>query len=161
MAAMSGSDRAPIPVPTQSLLADAIVFATYAHRDQLDKAGVPYIFHPLRVMMGQPDETRRIVAVLHDVVEDCPVSLPEIAMRFGPVIAEAVDALTRRKDETYRAFTARAAQHPIARDVKRADIADNLSPERMAALPLDVQIGLTKRYRRALAELKEQEALHG
>ena len=55
----------------QSMLNDAIVIAIKAHADQTDKAGQPYILHPLRVMLAQRTDEARIVAVLHDVVEDC------------------------------------------------------------------------------------------
>ncbi|OWK29807.1 HD domain-containing protein [Sphingomonas mucosissima] len=103
--------------PARSLLDAAIVLATDAHRGQVDKAGAPYILHPLRVMLAQADDARRIAAVLHDVVEDCAVAPDTIRARFGDAVADAVVALTRRHDEDYDAFVTRCAADPIARDV--------------------------------------------
>lgn len=106
----------------------AIVWAVEAHEGQLDKNGEPYILHPLRVMLavGPAD---RIVAVLHDVVEDCEkVGLGDILAWFGEDVRAAVDALTRRPDEMYHDFIKRCAENPTARSVKIADIKDNLRP---------------------------------
>jgi (p)ppGpp synthase/HD superfamily hydrolase len=101
---------------SRSLLDEAIVLATDAHRGQVDEAGAAYILHPLRVMLAQGDDVRRIAAVLPDVVEDCDVTPDAIRARFGDVVADAVVALTRRDDEDYDAFVARCAENPIARD---------------------------------------------
>lgn len=109
-------------------LTNAIAIAVEAHRGQLDKAGEPYILHPLRVMLAVQGETARIAAVLHDVIEDQPKSLSfdDIAIMFGAEVWHTVDALTRRKSEHYFDYVKRAAAHPIARDVKIADVTDNL-----------------------------------
>ncbi|SCW95376.1 HD domain-containing protein [Ancylobacter rudongensis] len=114
----------------------AIVIATEAHAGQTDKAGQPYILHPLRVMTslgvnaGQP---LRIVAVLHDVLEDCEAWTPNLlrAEGFDPRIVEAVEAITKRKHvETYGEYIQRVRANPLARLVKIADIEDNLHPDR-------------------------------
>lgn len=138
--------------PTPSLLDDAIVLATGAHRGQVDKAGAPYILHPLRVMLTQTDNVRRIVAVLHDVVEDCGIAPDTVRARFGDAVADAVVALTRGEGEDYDAFIARCAADPIARDVKRADIADNLDLSRLSTIT-DRDRDRAAKYRRALAQL--------
>lgn len=82
-----------------SPLDDAIVLATHAHQGQIDKAGAPYILHPLRVLLAQADDVRRITAALHDVVEDRAVTPATIRACFGDVVADAVeasrDAMTR------------------------------------------------------------------
>lgn len=138
--------------PSPSLLDEAILLATSAHRGQVDKAGAPYILHPLRVMLSQTDDVRRIAAVLHDVVEDCGIAPDTIRDRFGDAVADAVVALTRREDEDYDAFIARCAADPIARDVKRADIADNLDLSRLSTIT-DRDRDRAAKYRRALARL--------
>lgn len=107
----------------------AIEVAVDAHFSQYDKNGEPYILHPLRVMLAQEDEVSRIVAVLHDTVEDSnTVGHGDILALFGESVHAAIVALTRRGDETYEAFIDRAKADPIARRVKIADIKDNLRP---------------------------------
>jgi guanosine-3',5'-bis(diphosphate) 3'-pyrophosphohydrolase len=126
----------------------AILIATIAHAGQVDKAGQPYILHPLRVMLRLSTEPERIAAVLHDVLEDCRGwTLERLRGHFGPEVASAVDALTRREGETYRQYILRAAADPIARAVKVADLHDNLDPSRPP------EPSLEKRYLRALADL--------
>lgn len=129
------------------------MFATHAHQGQVDKAGAPYILHPFRVMLAQADDVRRITAVLHDVVEDCAVTPATIRARFGDAVADAVVALTRRDDEDYGAFVARCAANEIARDVKRADITDNLDLSRLPVVTNRDRQRADK-YRRALALLQ-------
>ena len=113
----------------------AIEIALYAHANDDDKGGEPYIRHPLRVMEAMDTETERIVAVLHDVVEDSEGTLNQIEKEFDGEVRNAVDALT--KDEEIRKqmddkeyylteFIPQAADNEIARKVKRADIKDNM-----------------------------------
>lgn len=134
-------------------LAKAVILARKAHRGQLDKTGLPYIEHPMRVMDSVPGIEQKIVAVLHDVVEDTSVTLDDLR-RFGfeEELVQAVDSVTRRKGETYREFTLRAKQNRIGRTIKIADIRDNM--KRMKGLPESEQVGMTKRYEKALAELE-------
>jgi (p)ppGpp synthase/HD superfamily hydrolase len=111
----------------------AIAIAAEAHAGQLDKAGQPYILHPLRVMLRMTSVEERIVAVLHDVVEDTEVTL-EVprAEGFLPEIISAVDALTKRQGESRVDAAYRAKQDPIARLVKLADNAENMDLSRIA-----------------------------
>ncbi len=134
-------------------LEDAIILACSAHRGQFDKGGAPYILHPLRVMLGISGDDQRIAAVLHDVVEDSGIDPAVIADRFGDDVAQAVVALSRRDDEDYDAFIERCARNPIARDVKRADIEDNLDLSRLIRITAsDRERG--EKYRRALDRLE-------
>lgn len=111
---------------------DAIALALQAHRGQLDRAGQPYILHPLRVMMLVSGSEARIVAVLHDVVEDTPTTLDDLrALGYSEAIVTAVDHLTRRDDETYEQFIERIKPHPLARHVKLADLMDNMDLRRI------------------------------
>lgn len=105
----------------------AIQIAAEAHAGQTDKAGEPYILHPLRVMLRVRTEDERIAAVLHDVVEDTPMTLENlVADGFRPSVIEAIEALTKRPGETRLTAAARAAQNVIAREVKLADNAENM-----------------------------------
>lgn len=129
----------------------AIVLCIEAHDGQVDKAGKPYAAHPLRVGFSLWEGTTEdmfCAAVLHDVVEDTAISLDYISHEFGLCVADAIDALTRRKTETYTQFIARCSLNAIAKRVKLADIEDNMRPERIAALPVSEQ-GITRRYEKA------------
>lgn len=110
-------------------LTNAIQIATDLHDGQTDKSGQPYILHPLRVMLTMNDDLHRIVAVLHDVAEDCEDGWRALHnANFGDEVLDAIDALTRKEGETYEDFIQRAGSNPISRQVKIADIQDNLRP---------------------------------
>jgi (p)ppGpp synthase/HD superfamily hydrolase len=133
-------------------LEDAIALACRAHRGQFDKSGKPYILHVLRVMLKQTDPVARIVAALHDVVEDSPTSLADLrAAGYSGDICAAVDALTRRDTETYDEMIARVSANPLARQVKLADLEDNMDPARR--LPGESEIERQEKYARAHAAL--------
>lgn len=137
-----------------STLERAIVIATEAHQGAVDKAGAPYILHPLRVMLRVTDPHARMAAVLHDVVEDSDWTLDRLrAEGFHQDVLAAVDGLTRRSDETYEQFVDRAGRHPIARLVKLADIEDNLDLSRIAQ-PTEKDYARIERYRLAKTRLE-------
>jgi (p)ppGpp synthase/HD superfamily hydrolase len=141
-----------------STLEDAIALAALAHHGQVDKAGEAYILHPLRVMLRTGSDLERMVAVLHDVVEDTPYTLDALRrLGFPPEVVEAVDALTRREDEgeSYEAFVLRAGRNPLARHVKIADLEDNMDMTRIAD-PQEKDHQRLERYRRALELLQGQ-----
>jgi len=113
-------------------LEDAIVLAAESHRGQVDKAGAPYILHPLRVMLRLKDAADRIAAVLHDVLEDTAITVEFLRERgYSEEVLNALDALTRRAGESYADFIERAAGNPLARRVKLADLADNMDVSRL------------------------------
>jgi (p)ppGpp synthase/HD superfamily hydrolase len=77
-----------------------LALACASHRGQMDKAGQPYILHPLRLMLGFESMSEQIVAVLHDVVEDSLITLERLLeLGFDPSVVNAIDALTRRQGE--------------------------------------------------------------
>ena len=136
---------------------DAIIFATEAHRGQVDKAGNPYILHPLRLMCSQQNDTERIIAVLHDVVEDTDYTLDDLRkMGYEEDIVEAVDCLTRREDETYEEFIHRIKPNRLARRVKLADLQDNMDIRR-AGLLQEKDLERLQRYQNAWFELAKDE----
>jgi (p)ppGpp synthase/HD superfamily hydrolase len=131
----------------------AIALASQAHFGQVDKAGAPYILHPLRVMMAMGDDDSRVVAILHDVVEDSDITLDDLrAEGFPALVVDAIDALTRRQGEAYEAFILRVGQNSIARSVKIADLHDNLDVSRFSGAELDAR--LLERLKRYLSALQ-------
>lgn len=134
-------------------LKDAIELAVKAHEGQKDLSGKAYILHPMRVMasLGSYGATAMIVGVLHDVVEDTKITLKEIEEVFGKEVADGVDAVSRREGEDYFEYIRRAAQHPIGKLVKAADLRDNMLPERTQGLRLKSLLG---KYSKALDILR-------
>lgn len=137
----------------------AISLATEVHAGQTDKARTTYIRHPLRVMAQMETEIERIVAVLHDVVEDSEYTLNDIQAEFDTDIRNAVEALTKREDEQddYMAFIERAAANPIATQVKLADLEDNMDLTRLDDVDDDV-IEKQRQYHEAWKRLQRVAA---
>lgn len=115
------------------LLAQAIELAAARHNGQFDRAGKPYILHCLAVMKAvEPSGyNAAITAVLHDIVEDTDVTIAEVTKWFGKEIGQAVDAITKRKDEGYHEYLKRVKANKIARLVKIADLRHNSDLSRM------------------------------
>ena len=144
-----------------SMLEEAITIAVEAHRGPRDKAGAPYILHPLRMMGGLQTEDEKIVAVLHDVVEDSDWTLDRLQARgFSPPVLRAVDALTRRPGESYEAFIDRAKADSVARRVKIADLEDNMDIRRIGEVTEKDAARLTK-YHRSWVSLTRQAPVSG
>lgn len=138
----------------QVLLAKQI--ATKAHEGQVDKVGDPYIGHPARIAASLPESEvdGRIVAWLHDVVEDTTVTLNDLEQAgFPSEIIVAVDAITHRDDESNDEYYARVRANPIALRVKLADIADNSNEERRARLDPETAERLRVKYKEAIQVL--------
>ena len=100
----------------------ARLLATQAHSGQTDKAGLPYITHPMRVAGRLVTPEAQVVGWLHDTVEDTTVTLSEIEARFGPDTAAAVDAISRRDGEAWSDYLDRVAANPVARQAKISDL---------------------------------------
>lgn len=142
----------------------AFAIASRAHASQVDKGGVPYIFHPLAVAEQMPDSIRRASALLHDVCEDTDVTLGELRQNGIPEpVIEAVQLLTHSPDDgmTYLQYVEHLKGNEIAADVKRADLHHNLAPERQPKEPTDQDISQQRRYHKALAILGEQYPNNG
>jgi (p)ppGpp synthase/HD superfamily hydrolase len=120
----------------------------------VDKAGAPYILHPLRMMLSVRSPEARMAAVLHDVVEDTSVTLEQLrAEGFPEAVLVAVAALTKREGEDYEAFIRRVAADPIAREVKLADLRDNADLSRIAD-PTEKDWARIEKYRSAIEYLE-------
>jgi (p)ppGpp synthase/HD superfamily hydrolase len=115
----------------------AIEIAVSAHKGVKDKGGNPYILHPLRVMLSLNSEEEKIVGVLHDVVEDAEDWTFEKLQDegFSTLILEGLKSVTKTsEDENYNEFVQRALANTIGRQVKIADIKDNLDVTRLDIL---------------------------
>ena len=111
----------------------AIEIAAKFHSGQVDKAGQPYVLHPLRLMFAVRTPQERMAAVLHDVVEDTDMTLADLAREgFSQEVVAAVQALTKLTGESRIDAAYRASADPIARAVKLADVADNMDLLRIA-----------------------------
>jgi guanosine-3',5'-bis(diphosphate) 3'-pyrophosphohydrolase len=116
-----------------STIEKAIELAARMHAGDVDKAGAPYIFHPLRLMFAVETPVQKMVAVLHDIVEDTPMTLADLEREgFSTEVIAAVDALTKRSGEGRLEAALRAAANPVSRAVKLADVADNMDLGRIA-----------------------------
>ncbi|WP_038263193.1 HD domain-containing protein [Peptoclostridium litorale] len=110
------------------MLNKAIEIANRAHAGQVDKAGEPYILHPLRVMLSMKDELERICAVLHDVVEDSDITFDNLRKEgFSEEVINVLDCLTKRDGESYDDFIDRVIINKIACQIKLADLYDNMN----------------------------------
>jgi len=141
-----------------STLERAIEIAAAAHAGQVDKAGQPYILHPLRVMLRVATDYERMAAVLHDVVEDTPVTLAQLTEAgFPKEVVDAIEALTKRAGETRMQAAARAASNPIARVVKLADNAENMDLSRIAN-PTEKDFARVEEYKQVRALLLDSDS---
>jgi (p)ppGpp synthase/HD superfamily hydrolase len=144
----------------QPTLEDAIALARLAHNGQKDKAGADYIEHPLRVASTLSGDDAKIVALLHDVLEDTAVTREHLQLSgYTPEIIAAIESLTKLPDEEgsdegYEKFIHRAAQNPLAQKVKIADLKDNMDLSRIAQ-PTDKDYARLEKYQRALKVLEE------
>ena len=135
----------------------AMGIAYKAHHGQVDKSGVPYVFHPLHLAETMDDEISCCVALLHDVVEDTDITLEELAEQFPPAVIHAVALLTHDQDVDYFDYVRAIKTNPIAKQVKLADLAHNSDTSRFAGVPVPQgQIGrLRSKYDKAKAILLE------
>ncbi len=122
-----------------STIEKAIEIAAKAHAGTQDKSGVPYILHPIRVMLGVEGEAAQIVAVLHDVVEDTPLTLDDIRSEgFNVEVVEALSLVTHEPDQSYAEYVIACKPNPIARQVKLSDLRDNSTLARMLLRPHNI-----------------------
>lgn len=155
-------------------LVRAIKLAVDAHGMTLDKGGMPYILHPFHVMDSVDGHAAKCVAVLHDVVEDTPVTIAEdrrgLKFRYNPTnstgifrfdidIIDAIDAITKRKDEKLEVYWARVKANKLALQVTLADITHNSSEERLAALQKEEANYLRSKYEKARVFFMKNDGL--
>jgi (p)ppGpp synthase/HD superfamily hydrolase len=158
-AAANGSARKAKTAPPagrakKGTIEDAIELAVKAHRGQKDKYHLPYIVHVFGVAARCRTIEEKIVAFLHDTVEDGHATLEQLRrLGFSERVIEAVDRLSRRKGESYEDFVERIAPSPLARAVKLADLEDNMDVRRSDRAMKDKDAERMEKYRKAWQRL--------
>lgn len=133
---------------------EAMKIAYKAHHGQVDKGGIPYVFHPYHLAEQMPDEYTTCVALLHDVVEDTEVTLEELQEIFPSEVIEAVAVMTHGEDEPYLDYVQRVSQNPIAKVVKLADLRHNSDETRMPDADEKTLAYFREKYRKAFESLE-------
>lgn len=141
------------------LTVKAMRIAYDAHQGQVDKSGTPYIFHPAHLAEQMPDEFTTCVALLHDVVEDTPLTFEDLSRDFPSEVINALRKLTHAANSDYFEYVRTLRDDPIAATVKRADLMHNSDETRFVLAPIDAatQERLRKKYQKALAILNGEE----
>lgn len=140
----------------EEVLEKAVQIAVEAHAGQKDKSGKPYIFHPLRVMHTVETFEAKIIAVLHDVVEDTTVTFDDLLEKGIPKhLVITLRLITHDKKTSYEDYIAQLAENPLAARVKIADLKDNMNLSRLSELS-DEDIERVKRYSIAFQYLKKR-----
>lgn len=132
-----------------NLTRKAMVLAYNAHMGQVDKVGVPYIFHPIHLAEEMDDEYSCCVALLHDVVEDTDITIDDLEKEFPSEVVSAVGLLTHDKDVPYMDYVEKIKNNELARRVKIADLIHNSDSTRLEKVTL-VDKERMEKYRRAL-----------
>ena len=113
----------------------ALELVVEKHKNQTDKAGNPYILHPLHVMENVNSKEGKIVAILHDIIEDTDIT-EDYLLKIGlsKRIVDAVVALTRSEDMDYQEYIKNLSSNPLAKEVKLADLEHNMDLKRLPTL---------------------------
>ena len=116
-----------------------------AHRDQTDKSGVPYVFHPIHLAEQMRDEDTTVTALLHDVVEDTAYTFDDLVkMGFSENVITALKLLTHDKSVPYMEYVAKIKENPVAKAVKLADLAHNSDLSRLNSVDDKVRSRIQK-----------------
>lgn len=141
----------------EEILAKAIQIAVNAHKGQMDRAGKPYIQHPLRLMNNVHTTEEKIVAILHDVIEDTDITADNLKEAGIPeALVTEIQTLTHDPAVEYDSYVEKIAQHKIARKVKMADLKDNMDITRLNIIT-DKDIERLKKYHRNYMYLKNKQ----
>ena len=134
----------------QSMVDLALSIARKAHEGQLDKAGVDYIEHPIYVASQVDTEEEKAVALLHDVIEDSPVSAKGLLQAGLPeTVVTAVQVLTKKKEQDYQTYLETVKKNSLARVVKLADLKHNSDLSRLSSITEKDRERL-KKYKKAI-----------
>ena len=126
-----------------------------AHRDQVDKTGLPYVFHPFHLAEGMTDEVSCVCALLHDVVEDTDYTLDDLrAMGFPEDVVAVLTLLTHEGGVPYMEYVEKIKENPIAVRVKLADLAHNSDESRLDVID-EYALRRAEKYKQAIAFLSE------
>jgi len=139
-----------------ALLEKGIAIAVDAHAGQVDKAGRPYILHPLHLMLQMDEAEAQLTAVLHDVVEDSDITLADLAgLGFPDSVLTALNLLTHRRGVPYDEYIDAIAANPLATRVKLADLTHNMDIRRLAVVTKKDTERMAK-YARAVDRLRRE-----
>lgn len=127
----------------------AMIIAYEAHKNQVDKSGVPYIYHPIHVAEQMDTENECIIALLHDVVEDTNVTFKQLEEAFSKEIIDILKLLTREENIEYDEYIKRIKNNSIACKVKIADLTHNLDKTRLDFVT-EVDVKRNEKYKKAL-----------
>lgn len=125
-----------------------------AHKKQIDKSGMPYVFHPYYVAEQMDDEKSTIVALLHDVIEDTDMTLNDL-QGFDDEIIEAIDLLTRKEEQSYNQYIKDISSNELATKVKIADLKHNSDLTRIDH-PTQIDMDRVQKYSRSIKKLKRR-----
>lgn len=137
------------------LTAKAMRIAYDAHHGQVDKGGLPYIFHPMHLAEAMEDEISCCAALLHDVVEDTDVTMEDLAKEFPEEVIEVLKLLTHPEEVPYFDYVRKIKENPIAVKIKLADIAHNSDQSRCPSLTREQLAYFQSKYQKAKAILTE------
>ena len=126
-----------------------------AHKEQLDKSGMPYVFHPFHLAEQMTTEETTIVALLHDLVEDTDYTIGDLTdMGFDEVVTDAIALMTHAEDVDYMDYVRAIKDNPVAKAVKLADLRHNSDLSRLDVVD-EKALQRREKYLRAIALLKE------
>lgn len=147
-------EEAKLPEFVKSQYELAMKIATEAHRGQKDKGGTDYIQHPLKVAELCEHDICRVIALLHDVIEDCGETKHSLYEKgIYPIVLHRVVRLTKKHDQSYQEYLEQVAQDPYAREVKIADLTHNMDISRIPN-PTEADYKCIEKYKKALEFLK-------
>ena len=131
----------------------ALKLSFEAHKDQIDKSGMPYVYHPFHLAEQMKDENTTIVALLHDVVEDTDITIDDIRkMGFNEEVCEALKLMTHDDNVPYIEYVKKLKSNPIAKTVKIADLKHNSDLTRLDTVD-EKALKRVEKYKRAMEEL--------
>ncbi|MBQ3284781.1 MAG: GTP pyrophosphokinase [Ruminococcus sp.] len=132
----------------------ALKLSFQAHKNQVDKSGIPYVYHPFHLAEQMDDEYSTCVALLHDVAEDTDITIEDIkAMGFPAQVTDALALMTHDDSVEYLDYVRALADNPIARKVKKADLKHNSDLSRLDTVD-EKALERVEKYRKALEILK-------
>ena len=132
---------------------EAMKIAYNAHYNQFDRAGVPYMYHPIHLAENMDSEIACVVALLHDVVEDTDITMEELEKTFPREVIEILKLLTHDKKVDYMEYIKRIKENEIARKVKIEDILHNADETRLDSIT-EEDIIRREKYKKALEFLR-------
>ena len=116
-------------------LIKAFLLCMVKHWKQKDKAGKRYVWHPIHVMMNVKGYNEKIVALLHDIIEDTDVTIPDLKnLKFSKEVVEAVDVISKKKEQEYFSYLKSIKDNSIAKKVKIEDLKHNSDLKRLRSI---------------------------